>query len=362
MLVVMEEVNDAERRGDAGGALRVMTENLLDCDGKVFWRSARIGRLLQLARLGPLLPRWATSRWILEQSLIQVDPAQRDAHRRALAIATELCGVGGSSSADGFAGRVSMAEHDWVYRQLMLYEYGGLERFLDVFATPDLVAGADQVSTWATARMRSLRLEERRPAVLHWTDLSTGDELAVPNLGAAVLEEPGEHALARVVPTEGGSMFEGVPLGVSEVTARSVADDPATWLGPLREVAGTEDYFGDLLHGNFLLTDLPSRLPMLAVREFLPAGNARDLSEGDFARAILALARRTVMGGRSSTAAVLDPWPCVAALLVEPELLPHVARQARPTDSAWLGELADRLPQPADGVCRMILADLADAA
>jgi hypothetical protein len=251
-------------------------------------------------------------------------------------------------------------DHDWVHRQLLVYEYGGLQRFLSAWATPDLLAGADRIEDWVTAPIRSLRLENREPALLTWTDLATGGELETPNLGAAVLEELGDFALARVVPTEDGPMFDGVPLGVAEKTADQVAADPGAWLDALRSVAGTEDYFVDLVHGNFLVTDVPSRISLLALYDYLPSPLPRQLDGPVVAEAAISLARYTANGGGESDP--LDLWPCVAAELLEPDVLPHLADRLGPADQPWLGVLGDVLPDPAGGACRALVAEVDDAA
>ncbi len=352
MLSVMQAVDEAEARGDAGGALDIVEKYPTGSDGRFFWNPPRVARLAQVEQLGGLLPKWATSRWILEQSLIQFDPALRGARQEAMRIALELRG--------GPEEVTKVMDHDWVHRQLLVYEYGGLQRFLSAWATPDLVAGADRIDEWVAAPIQALRLESREPALLTWTDLATGAELATPNLGAAVLEEPGTFALARVVPTEGGPMFDGVPLGAAERTAEQVAADPGAWLDALRSVAGTEDYFVDLVHGNFLVTDVPSNISQLALSGYLPSPIPRDLDGSVIAEAVIALARDTATGGGESEP--LDLWPCVAAELLSPDVLPELAHRLGPADQPWLDVLGQVLPDPAGPACRALMAEIEAAA
>lgn len=352
MLEVMQAVDEAETRGDAAGALAIVERHLTGSDGRFFWNPHRVARLAQVVQLGGLLPKWATSRWILEQSLIQFDPAFRGARQEAMRIALELRGGPGEPT--------KVMDHDWVHRQLLIYEYGGLQRFLSAWATPDLVAGADRIDEWVTAPIQALRLEDREPALLTWTDLTTGEELATPNLGAAVLEEPGDFTLARVVPTEGGPMFDGVPLGVAEETADRVAADPGAWLDALRTVAGTEDYCPDLVHGNFLVTDVPSNISLLALRDFLPSRLPRVPDGAIVAEAAISLARHAATGGGQS--GPLDLWPCVAAELLAPDVLPDLTYRLGPADQPWLEVLGDVLSEPAGAVCQALTADLEDAA
>ena len=360
MLAAMQAANDAEVRGDADGALRIMSANLIGSDGRIFWNPDRMGRLLQIVRFGPILPRWAISRWILEQALIHLDPVLRPAHEEAMRIAIDLRGgLSALAGADPIDAQVKVMDHDWVHRQLLLYDYGGLARFLEAGATPDLIAGGDSIAEWCDAPLRAMRLEARAPSVLRWTDIATGDELVVPNLGAAVLESPGEHVLARVVPTETGPMFDGVPLGVAEATARTVAEEPAEWVRALRLVAGTEDYFSDLVHGNLLLTDVPDRIALLALLDFLPGGARDALNQDTFAGAIVAMARQVAVAPSSSP---VDVWPCLAAHLLAPEALPYLADHIGAGDESWLDRLAHELPEPAGTVCRHLLERTSDAA
>jgi hypothetical protein len=361
MLPVLQAVGEAEVRGDATGALEIVETYPVGSDGRFFWNPHRVARLVQVEQLGPLLPRWATSRWILEQSLIQFDTALREARREALRIAIDLRrGQDELAGVDAIDAQTKVMDHDWVHRQLLIYEYGGLERFLRAWATPDLVASADRIEEWVTAPIRALRLESREPALLTWTDLATGAELETPNLGAAVLEGPGDFALARVVPTESGPMFDGVPLGVAERTAGQVATEPSAWLDALRSVAGTEDYFADLVHGNFLVTDVPSNISMLALHDFLPSPIPREPGETVVGDAVMSLARHTATSDAEPDP--LDLWPCVAAELLAPDVLPLLAHRLAPADHPWLEVLGDVLPEPAGEVCRALMAEVEDAA
>ena len=156
-------------------------------------------------------------------------------------------------------------------------------------------------------------------------------------------------------------MLDGVPLGVAEATAHQVAAEPTAWLGAVRAVAGTHDYFADLVHGNFLVTDVPSRISLLALYDFLPSPIPRDLEGRVVAEAVVSLARQTVRS-RGTESDPLDPWPCTAAELLAPDVLPHLSSCLGLADSAWLEVLSDVLPAPAGAVCRALLADLDDAA
>lgn len=61
-LGILRAVDEAEARGDAHGALDLVLRDRRVRDDEGFWRPEKVRRLLQLTALGPLLPRWATSR------------------------------------------------------------------------------------------------------------------------------------------------------------------------------------------------------------------------------------------------------------------------------------------------------------
>src|SRR6266545_3069824 len=65
LVATMAAADDAEARGDAEGALKIMNDIECGPDGKPFWRPWRVQRLYQLVTLRDLLPPWAGSRWIL---------------------------------------------------------------------------------------------------------------------------------------------------------------------------------------------------------------------------------------------------------------------------------------------------------
>jgi hypothetical protein len=357
MLGPMFEADEAEHRGDARGALAIIEQHLVGSDGRAFWRPARIERLLQVAALEPVLPGWATSRWILDQALQLMDDAMREPHRRGLEIAVELRGgpqdLPGTDEVEAMA---KVRDHDWVYRQLVLYEYGGLSTFLRRAATPDLVVGADHIQDWTRAPMRVLRFRERAEQTLTWTDLTSGDQVVVPNLGAAAMLVPGECALGRLVPTVAGVLFEGMPLRIPEALAAAAAPDPFRWLDVLRTWPRSdlqEDGFDPaIVHGNLLLTDVPRPISQLAVGPFLQVRQDGRVTPGGIAAALLDLGRALVSGVLEVADDGLDPWPCLAAELLAPTMSLRLAERVTAADAHVLAELERRLAGPAAYVCR----------
>ena len=123
-------------------------------DGRYFWRPWRATYLTQIAMLGPLLPAWVTSRWICGQALQSLPAGRQDVSIRAFERAAEVRGglaaLPGADAADAH-GRV--IDHDWVYRQLFLYDLGGLDLFVREKASSTLLARADSVREWGRGAM-----------------------------------------------------------------------------------------------------------------------------------------------------------------------------------------------------------------
>src|SRR4029079_9573102 len=101
----------------------------------------RMRRLAELVMLRPILPGWATSRWLLAQAAQHLDSTGRG--RRALEVAIQARGGPENlRGRDEMDARTKVMDHDWVFRQVHLYELGGLDHFVRRVASPDLLVGA----------------------------------------------------------------------------------------------------------------------------------------------------------------------------------------------------------------------------
>lgn len=158
----------AEALGDAAEALRIMDSRPLGPDGRPFWRPWRIRRLIQLSTLSSVLPRWVTSRWILAQALQASSESARARALKALRIAERFRdGAGSPPAVDDIEAKCRVIDRDWVFRQVYLYELGGLDDFLRG-AAPALLARADRIRAWARAGMGGYQLVGREPATVIW--------------------------------------------------------------------------------------------------------------------------------------------------------------------------------------------------
>lgn len=365
----MLAADDAELRGDAVAALEIMGQHVGE---GTFWRPWRVRRLYALALLGPGLPAWVTSRWILAQALQHLTRTSNGGPGRrrvaqALAIAVELRGgPQGLPGVDAMDAQCRVMDHDWVYRQLHLYELGGLAHFLRV-APSDLVAGADRIHDWAAAPMGGYRLVGRDAATVDWEDLGTGVVIRTANIGTAAMVLPRACVIGRLVPIEGGRMFEGAPLLVPEPVAFEVAGDPTGWVECLRSACGahpglSERPCGDV-HG--LLTDVPEVAWALAMRPLSGLAPTSTLTDGEMISAVINTARAVLESDGSADfhdPEALDPWACIAAALLEPDVIMAMGRVPEAVDRSVLVRLADVLAEPAASACRDFASDLGRAA
>ena len=384
-LWAMLDADAAEGRGDAAAARKAVQRRPFAPDGTTFWRPSRITRLGQLVHLGPAAPRWAISRWILAQALhhqSQADRgrAARTRTRRAVRIVTDLRGrtplpEPEHGEADDHEW-VRIVEHDWVYRQVHLFELGGLDAFLADGASADLVAGADRVHEWAHAPMGGFTYLGSGGATLLWLEHASLATVTTPNIGSAFHLLPGSTAIGRLVPAGEGVMFESAPLEVPRALARAVAADPEHWLDRLRDSARDADGMtraeGPTWTG--LMSDVSLVLVDLVLGSFLgdPAPGAR-YEPADRARAALRLVREALedlfadtcrehewedeweddddaWDARDDWADHLgswEAWAIVHAVLVDPGVIEALAEVVTPEDVAVLHVAHDLLAEPA---------------
>lgn len=366
---VIRAVDEAEARGDARAALGLIEHDVAARAEHVegFWRPGRVLGLWQIALFGPVLPRWVTSRWVLAQAAHWTEPSRRRLWNKTLDTALEI--RGGSSTLQGrdrYDEGARVMDHDWVHRQLWLYEFGALEHFLRRVASGDLLTGAEQIHAWAKAPMGAFRLVVDEGSTLTWHDLGADREVETVNLGAASSIGTGECGIGRLVPVAGGVMFESAPLHLPEDLAARVADDPVDWMSPVAEgcrrtqldqlvVTGGHD-FG-------LTTDVPIRIQDLIAVDVVELLDEFDFEpQEDFVATGREL-MRAAMDDRLPWGGIdLDPWPTIAAVLLAPSVFTEFVLGLDPSDAPDLRRLADRLAGPAAAVCRAVADDLAGRA
>lgn len=371
-LPLLQATDAAEARGDAREALRLIERDLARRTDPNFWRPERMLRLIQLVDFGPSLPRWVTSRWILAQAAQHLDQRTRTRFLRALDIAIET--RGGSAALTGrdeMDARTKVMDHDWVFRQVWLYELGALEHFVSKVASPDLLAGADGISDWMRAPMAAFRFVSETSQVVSMVDLSTGESVEALNIGSAALLVPGECAIGRVVPIEGGAMFESAPLFVPDQVALRVSENPAQWLAAVAagireaQLAGATDRstFG----GEFgLLSDVPRLLQLALVAEVVERTTgvraANNITVEELVSLHAALVRAALHGEVPEAAEGRNPWPVVGATILDPAVFVEVSLSLSPEDAPLCLDLAQKLVAPASSLCRELAAQVEAAA
>ncbi|MBD8870585.1 hypothetical protein [Nocardioides donggukensis] len=327
-----------------------------------FAGTERERRLRQLADLTPTAPGWVWSRWVLEQACRDVSDAAHE--RQAWAVdGTVRAAYGewlrpGDGGIDPLALLLEILARDWVYRQLFLYDGGGLRHFLDTGARAPLLARSDRIDGWSGAPMGGYRLLGESATRVVFRDLETREDVEVPNIGTASELCPGEHSIGRLVPisTESGLMFESAPMPVPGSVARAVAAAPDHWLDSIGVACRADQLpsgFSRRLH-HPLVTDVPmlawrfAAYPSTEEAVAAIAGTGAQRIVDDAVRLCrLALLRLEELH-RGGDAA----WPLLGAALLEPGVVRAVRGElVAPEYAAAWARLADLLVEPARGTC-----------
>lgn len=255
----------AELEGNAGVAL-ARYERVEQVRG-----SAHQDQLTQLVELEDVLPSWVRARWLAYQATRLATPASEARHQAAVAAAAvaldaehpDLHGV----PTDPGKLLVRLTAHNWVYRQQMVFELGGLADVIGA-ASPALISACGPVAEWTGARLGGYRLLESRDGTAVLEDLAVGERVKILDPGSCAELDIGDHAVGRLVPIESapGHMAESRLLPADELTAGLVADDPDAWFDYLVR----EPVDGWLRHlSNWVPASLCSDVPELAWRLIL---------------------------------------------------------------------------------------------
>jgi hypothetical protein len=368
-LAAMFAADEAEARGDAHEALSIIASRPLDPYGEPFWRPWRVTRLDQLVTFGPILPGWVTSRWILEQAQSAMHVERRGAATKAQEIAIRLRGGRQTlQGVDEMDQRARVMDRDWVYRQALLYELGGLDHFLRKQATPDLIVGADRIHEWASTAMGGFELVAVDSRTTTWRDLASGAERRGPNIGSAALNEQGDQVIGRLVPIEDGHLFETQPLTVPADVAREVAERPGDWLAILESALrapGGDEIQTHGLHYQCFVSDVPPSVVPLVIAQFAASRISTtdiDAFVEDLSAAVITAGRVLVDVRGPRPRGAVDIWPCLGAALLMPDVLAELAESLGPAESGLFAELATRLAEPAATVCRELVEEARGAA
>jgi hypothetical protein len=337
----MLQLQEAEARGDAAEGLGITDAFQFGPDGKPFWSVERCKELHLIAQWGPVLPGWAWSRWVCNQAARAMHEELRDP----------------SFDAERRAGLHAETDQVWAYRQLRLYDDGALRFFIRRMAGSALLARSDQVEAWSRGTMGGFEFIEADPMSISWLDLAEREEFSTPNIGSAVLFLPGDRVIGRLVPTEGGRMFESRPLGVPPGVAQEVAEAPTRWSELLRAArpGGAHGLVHDPRPRESLVTDVLMGVWQLVVPTL-------SLRQETAARAVLDRVAGVLAGPIGAGPGRPDPWACLGAALLEPYIWTVLPAVVQPSDRDLLQELSRVIAEPAAAVCRLAVAQLFDAA
>lgn len=172
----------------------------------------------QLRELGEDAPPWAWSRWIREQAFRWFSSNNQRRIELAFDLAADVAYPAGIE-----ADKVGLVlARDWIVRQVLLYELGGLGDFVLNVAGEDLLARAEPMVEWRCALMGVYQFVDETSDRTRLLDLEEDERIEVLNVGSMIDVEPGGFVLGRVVPISSGPglMFESRPLKVDERTAR----------------------------------------------------------------------------------------------------------------------------------------------
>jgi hypothetical protein len=372
----MLAVDATEAAGDPARALALVEEMHHGPDGRPWWRPERVRRLRQLVALGDDAPSWVWGRWVVAQAAQPRPGLGTDAADVAIETRGGRSTLWGVDHADAMA---KVLDHDWVFRQLILHERGGLDSFLRRVGAPRLLARAEDIHSWVATPMGAYELLSERVDRIVWRDLGTGTTVETLNLGGASLMAIGEAAIGRVVRAGGVELFESAPLCVPPEVAHDVAAAPSAWLDAVAR--GCRGDCGVVLteliaktHSFDLLFDISSRLRRQLIQPLDPdlrsdqVGTGGNGTEYDVALVLAALGEELPLTGDEAFDGALGAdaarplAPLVSAALLEPGTLAAMSPLLLASDAATLRRLADDLAPPADLVCRRLSDQISRAA
>jgi hypothetical protein len=209
----MMRVMDLEAAGDLEGALRLMRT------GARVVGAGHERHLAEMVRLGDAAPPWAWARWTVgaayRWALMNADPRTD----RAVVEVFAATYLEDDTYSDDLG--TSIAAFDALAADLVTFDLGVLQDYLDVQAGPVLLDRADCVRKWGTAPSSVFRLAATREDRLVVHDEVSGIQLQVLHTGEALGTSINEWVLGRVVPAgSDGTVFASRPVTVGPRAGR----------------------------------------------------------------------------------------------------------------------------------------------
>jgi hypothetical protein len=341
----MRRVMELEAAGDLAAALQLLR------------RQPRVvgagheRHLAEMVRLGDSAPPWAWSRWIVgaayRWALTSADPRTDRAVLEVFA-ATYL-----DDETYSYDLGTMIAATDALVADLVAFDLGVLQDYLDVQAGPALLDRADCVQEWGSRLPSVFRLAEARGDRLVVHDQVSAQQREVVHTGEALGTSIGEWVLGRIVPAGGDeTVFASRPVTIGQYAGqllRQSMGEDGDWrarLGCLHEairvgeLAARPGWQADstaLTHGGSLRDDAAWRgagdePPAALVRALMAEGMSRQTADH---LCVLELALETAR--RDLPGAVEMVAQHAAIALMWPEVRQQAARRyAGPNQrTAW---------------------------
>jgi hypothetical protein len=363
----MSRVMELEAAGDLAGALQLLR------------RQPRVvgagheRHLAEMVRLGDSAPPWAWGRWIVgaayRWALMSADPRTDRAVLEVFAT-TYL-----DEETFSYDLGTLIAAADALVSDLVAFDLGVLQDYLDVQAGPALLDRADGVQGWGASPPSVFRLGEARGARLVVHDQVSGQQREVVHTGEALGTSIGEWVLGRVVSVGGDeTVFASRPVTVGpyagRLLRRTMGKDgdwqarlgclqAAISLGELAVRPGWQADSTALTHGGSLRDDASWRgacdlPPAPRVRELMAEGMSRQTADH---LCVLELALETARCDVPGAVEMVAQHAAIA--LMWPEVRQEAARRyARPDHRTAWRRLGACLPpharQPFDALAECV--------
>lgn len=218
---LMTQSFEAQTTGDAQSALDLylLTPHIVDAPYE--------RQLREVIELGDNGPSWVLNRWVLRQSYLWMLCKRDPRIDTAVCLTLAACYERDPDIDPATLYRLGtlVAASDAVCAELATHMLGGLADYVDAAIGQRLLTGCSMLQAWVDAALRPLRYEGKDCGDILATDLASGLQRRILDLGAMNDVEAGQHLLGRLVPIEQapGLMFERRPMRVDRETAHDAA-------------------------------------------------------------------------------------------------------------------------------------------
>ena len=325
----------------------------------------------ELLDAGPDAPGWLWCRAVMRQAyrFVWFDDRELVSWEVAQVLAGTYPDAGDEhATARMVAQAVGMDE---LVRDSVLFDRGGLARYLTTRASESLLARMPLVGSWTSAARSVFQIGDVTDDRLTVTDLATRRQHTLLHLGAAVGLEPHACVVGRLAPSgvEPEEMFVSRPLHVDESTAVELAEmwrlggryhpEYAEERDPLPAIAtavaeGRMPQAPGLLAGSMCLTSDLQPHPEDFADESPPAPRTRELMEAGMSRMDadhVVVVEMALLVAQTTPAALPVAAAHAAIALAHESVREAVRAMRRPDDAAQWARLARCVQEPVRSFC-----------